>query len=86
MNVIPLMIFVSLALVTLAVLFFAFVVKEHTFEHSDRMELMPLLEDDPRPKEPESQQYQESQRESDLTDGTDNDSMSARDECRANTE
>jgi len=50
MNVIPLMIFISLALVTLAVIFFAFMVKEHTFEHSDRMALMPLLDDDPKPK------------------------------------
>ncbi|NOY94398.1 MAG: hypothetical protein GXP55_24745 [Deltaproteobacteria bacterium] len=49
MDVIPLMIFICLALVVLAVGFFAFSVKEHTFEHSDRLELLPLLDDDPKP-------------------------------------
>jgi nitrogen fixation-related uncharacterized protein len=49
MDVIPMMIFVCLVLVVLAVGFFAFSVKEHTFEHSDRLELLPLLDDDPKP-------------------------------------
>jgi len=48
-DVIPLMIFVCLVLVTLAIGLFAFSVKEHTFEHSDRLELLPLLDDDPKP-------------------------------------
>jgi len=48
-DVIPLMIFVCLVLVTLAIGLFAFSVKEHTFEHSERLELLPLLDDDPKP-------------------------------------
>jgi len=50
-DVIPLMIFVSLGLVSLALIFFALMVKEHTFEHSDRLALLPLLDDDPKPKD-----------------------------------
>lgn len=49
MNVFPLMIFVCLVLVGLAIWLFAFTVKERTFEHSERLELLPLQDDDPKP-------------------------------------
>jgi len=43
------MIFMCLILMTLTIKLFAFSVKEHTFEHSERLELLPLLDDDPKP-------------------------------------
>lgn len=46
MNVVPFMFFVSLCLVAFSVLFFIFLYKQKDYDHSDRMALAPLQEDE----------------------------------------
>lgn len=52
MSILVLLIFVSLALVGGAVLFFAWLVKERSDEHADRLTLLPLQDDADRTKLP----------------------------------
>lgn len=47
MNVLILLIFVSAMMVTLAVLLFAWTLRERTHEHTDRLGLLPLEDDAP---------------------------------------
>jgi len=44
MDILILLIFVSLALVVSAVAFFAWTLRQRTYEHNDRMSLLPLEE------------------------------------------
>jgi cbb3-type cytochrome oxidase maturation protein len=44
MDVLILLIFISLALVGSAVAFFAWTLRKRTYEHSDRLSLLPLEE------------------------------------------
>jgi len=46
MNVIPLLVFLSLTLVCLALLLFFYSVKQGDHEHADRLSLLPLEEDE----------------------------------------
>lgn len=46
MEVLTLLIFLSLVLVTMAVVFYVWIISQHTHEHSDRMALLPLEEDE----------------------------------------
>ncbi|MDH5490732.1 MAG: cbb3-type cytochrome oxidase assembly protein CcoS [Myxococcales bacterium] len=46
MSVLILLVFVSAILVIGAVLFFVWTVREHTYDHSDRLSLLPLERDD----------------------------------------
>ena len=46
MNVIPLLVFLSLALVCLALVLFFYSVRQGTHEHADRLSLLPLEEDE----------------------------------------
>lgn len=50
MDVIPLQLFVSLMLVVGSVILFLKVCSDRTFEHSDRLSLLPM-EDNPKPSE-----------------------------------
>ena len=45
MNVVPVLVLVSLALATLAVLLFVYVTRSGTHEHADRLSLLPLEDD-----------------------------------------
>lgn len=44
MDILILLIFISLALVGGAVIFFAWTLSKHTYEHNDRMSILPLEE------------------------------------------
>lgn len=55
MDVLILLIFIGLVLVFGAVAFFAKTLKDGSFEHADRLALLPLRDDDPRPREESSQ-------------------------------
>ncbi len=46
MEVVILQVFVSLMLVVGSVLLFAFTCRQRSFEHADRLALLPLLQDD----------------------------------------
>lgn len=46
MNVIPLLVFLSLALVCLSLVFFFYSVRQGDHEHADRLSLLPLEEDE----------------------------------------
>ena len=47
MDALILLIFISLALVGSAVAFFAWTLRKRTYDHSDRLSLLPLEEDGP---------------------------------------
>jgi hypothetical protein len=49
MEVLTLQVFVSLTLVVGSVLLFAYSVHEGDYEHADRLSLLPIASDDPRP-------------------------------------
>ena len=51
MNVVPVLVLVSLSLATLAVLLFVFTTRAGTYDHADRLSLLPL-EGDETLKEP----------------------------------
>ena len=51
MNVIPILVFFSLLLAGLALLLFLHSVRNRDHEHADRLSLLPLDEDAPRPGE-----------------------------------
>ena len=51
MEVVIILVFISLMLVVLALGFFAWCVKSRTLEHSDRLALLPLQEEDPAPSD-----------------------------------
>ena len=53
MDILILQVFVSLLLVVGSVILFAFTCRQRSFEHTDRLALLPL-EDDDAPKERES--------------------------------
>lgn len=53
MTVIPMEVFVSLALVAGSLILFLHSVRSHDFEHADRLSLAPL-DDDTRPQQPPS--------------------------------
>jgi hypothetical protein len=57
MNVILLQVFVSLMLVVGSVLLYAFSVRHRDYEHSDRLSLFPLEEDDARAPRSESPEH-----------------------------
>ncbi|MFO0692131.1 MAG: cbb3-type cytochrome oxidase assembly protein CcoS [Polyangiales bacterium] len=61
MDVLILLIFISLVLVVGAVASFAKTLKDGSFEHADRLSLLPLRDDDPRPREESSQGLQQEQ-------------------------
>jgi len=47
MNIVPLLLFCSLGLVTLSVLFFVYLFRQNEYDQADRMALAPLRDDDP---------------------------------------
>ncbi|RMH70388.1 MAG: cbb3-type cytochrome oxidase assembly protein CcoS [Bacteroidetes bacterium] len=47
MNVVPLLVLCSLVLAGLGVVVFLYGVRNHDFEHADRLSLLPLEDDDP---------------------------------------
>lgn len=47
MNVIPLLVLCSLVLAGMGVVVFLYGVRNHDFEHTDRLSLLPLEDDDP---------------------------------------
>ncbi len=49
MEVVILQVFVSLLLVVGSVLLFAFTCRQRDFEHADRLALLPLEREEPRP-------------------------------------
>ncbi len=49
MEVLTLQVFVSLVLVVISVLGFAYSVRRRDYEHADRLALFPLEEDAPKP-------------------------------------
>ncbi|MEM7605151.1 MAG: cbb3-type cytochrome oxidase assembly protein CcoS [Myxococcota bacterium] len=51
MNVLILLVFVGIAMVALALILFAWTLRGRTFDHTDRLALLPLSEDgaDPAP-------------------------------------
>jgi cbb3-type cytochrome oxidase maturation protein len=49
-EVLILLIFVSLVLATSAVLFFAWGLRERVYDHAERLALLPLEEDEDRPR------------------------------------
>ena len=51
MEVVILQVFVSLMLVVGSVVLFAFTCRQRTFDHSDRLALLPLDRDDEDPKD-----------------------------------
>ena len=48
MNIVPLLLFCSLGLVTLSVLFFVYLFRQNEYDQADRMALAPLRDDDPK--------------------------------------
>lgn len=52
MEVVILQVFVSLILVVGSVLLFAFTCRQRTFDHADRLALLPLQTDDEEKKRP----------------------------------
>lgn len=47
MNIVPLLLFCSLGLVTLSVLFFVYLFRQNEYDQADRMALAPLRDDEP---------------------------------------
>lgn len=46
MNIVPYLLWISLCLVGLSVVFFLFLFQQKNYDHSDRMALAPLKDDD----------------------------------------
>ena len=67
MSVIPMMIFASLMLAVGSLLLFGYSLNNRDHQHSERLALMPLLEESPKPK---PAQPQESQPTSPVAEGS----------------
>lgn len=58
MDILILQVFVSLLLVVSSVILFAFTCRQRSFDHADRLALLPLDDHDERVEEVASQEYE----------------------------